>query len=74
MLSVPQCRKYLNNQTLSDVEVAQIRDLLQGVAELSIKALNDKKCYNDSATQRAGDAISFNRIQKRGNRVSCVAT
>ena len=64
MLTITQCRKYLDNQELSDGEITQIRDFLQGVAELAIATFDRNKCYNDNATQEKGNAISFNRIQK----------
>lgn len=37
MLSIEECREYLEDKTLSDEEVLEIRDNLHGLAEIAIE-------------------------------------
>ncbi len=46
MLTVSQCKEYLDPQTLkemSDQEIIQVRDLLYGIAGLTIETLSINK-------------------------------
>lgn len=43
MLSIEECREYLDDKNLSDEEVLEIRDNLYGLAEIAIESYIKEK-------------------------------